>query len=181
MPRASGSLLRACLHGVLLAPVLLLVLAGGIGAWYLLAWTHEARWLEARVDDDLLRMQIERWIRFRWIHPDCRYWILPVHADRGPIVLEGRPLDALYWSVTYYEHLEVNPLVSSESVTLGPDGRFRITFSAAPVGENWVPVRADAGRAVLYLRAYVPRTAGPLRLPRVTQGGRLLAEEQRPP
>ncbi len=166
-------------QGGLMGLLLLGALGGLTWAWYRTRWeTKDPRWQEAVRDWWHPRMQIERWIRFRWIHPDSLYWIAHVDFSKGPLVLEGPVNDALYWSFTYYTGTEVNPSVSSRTVTLPPGSdTFRITLSRQPPADgDWIEVRPDAGKGVVYLRIYEPRHLYPSRLPRISRDGQVLVE-----
>ncbi len=158
-------MLEPFLLGLALGPPLVLVAAAAFVAWYWLAWPRKPRWMEALRHGHLPRIRIERWIRFRWIHPDCQYWILPVRFDRGPVTIEGVAPDAPYWSLTSYRFTEVNPSVRHDEVERLPDGRYRARLTTPATG-----------RGVLYLRVYEPRHAAPMPLPRVEQGGRVLTD-----
>ena len=169
-----GAVRRAVWQGLLLGPVLLVVFVGSWGAWYLGTWDRDPQWHEVWRHAHRPYVAIERWIRFRWVHFDSQYWIVPVRLDRGPVVLEGLPPDALYWSITWYAWTEVNGSVSSESVQLEPDGSYRVVLSVDEQPRNWIAVPPEARRAVIYLRAYEPAHAWPVLLPTVTQGQRTL-------
>ena len=163
-------------QGSLIGVVILLLAASGVWGWYTFTWEHNQRWEEAVRHWHRPKMMIERWIRFRWIHPDALYWIVRVRFDRGPIVLEGTPTDALYWSFTHYAGTEVNASVSSESVVLEPDGSYRIHFSKEKTGKNWIPVKDGSKRGVIYFRIYEPAALFPSRMPRVSQNGEIVVQ-----
>ena len=171
-----SELMNILLEGVLLSPVLLLVAAGCGWAFYLGTWDRNQSWQEATRHYFRPWMMVERWIRFRWIHPDCQYWIFPVRFDRGAVTVKGVPTEAMYWSFTFNTWTEVNPSVNSESVALNKNGQYEITFSQEKSGQNWVPVREGTKRGVLYFRIYEPAALFPARLPEVIQNGRVLAE-----
>ncbi len=168
----------ALLWQSIIGAVLLIVVAGAVvWIWYILIWEKNQKWEEARRHHWRLRMKIERWIRFRWIHYDSLYWIIHVRFDRGPIILSGFPTDAVYWSVTYYAGTEVNASISSSSVVLEDDGSYNIEFSETPgTSKNHIPVRASDRRGVIYLRIYEPAALFPSQLPTVTQNGTTLTE-----
>jgi hypothetical protein len=133
------------------------------------------RWREATLHAHVPIIALARWARFRWKHPDCLYWILPVPLDRGDLLVEGLPNECLYWNLTYYSWTEINGSVSSETVELAPDGTFTIRLTKSPSGEaNTIGLRAAARSGVLYYRIYEPRGLYPTRLPRVRCGGRIL-------
>ncbi len=156
--------------------VVLALSVGGFYASYLMTWEADQRWEEAIRDWYRPRMMLERWIRFRWIHPDSLYWIVHVRMDKGPIRLEGLPTDALYWSYTYYSSTEVNGSISSDNVVLEPDGSFVIHFSEDASNKNNVLVDPSHKRAVIYFRIYEPGALFPSKLPKVFQNGELLVE-----
>ncbi len=158
------------------AAILLLLILLGLWSWYLSHWNRPGEWQEATRHSHRLYMLIERYIRFRWIHRDCNYWIFPVRFDRGAVVVRGQPNDALYWSLTYYALTEVNTSVSSASVVCGSDGQYEITLAHNAQGPNTITVRQGAKRAVLYLRIYEPAALFPTHLPAVTQNGIVLTE-----
>lgn len=161
-------------QGALLAPIVL-ILAGLSGwTWYRTGWDSDPQWYEAWRHAHRPFIAVERWIRFRWIHFDCQYWIVPVRFDKGPVVLKGTPPDALYWSLTFYEWTEVHDSISSNNVVLEPDGTYTITLSAEREGANWIEVPPGTGAGVLYLRAYEPALGWPVLVPDVSQDGRLL-------
>ncbi|MCB9676260.1 MAG: hypothetical protein H6737_14150 [Alphaproteobacteria bacterium] len=161
-------------EGVLLAPLFLV--AASLGAWVLYRGTWEGRdWMEAVRDQHRPWMWLERWIRFRWIHPDCQYWVLPVRLDRGPIEVEGRAPEGLWWCLTWYAHTEVNASLASHEVELDGAGGYRIRIAAEGDGPLWIPTRPGVKHAVLSLRIYEPAHPHPIWLPRVTQGGRVLS------
>ncbi|MCB9683923.1 MAG: hypothetical protein H6738_01785 [Alphaproteobacteria bacterium] len=178
--RLLGEALAISWQGTLMAPVLLGLFAAGVWLWYQSRWeTKNPNWQEAIRDWWSPRMQIERWIRFRWIHPDTLYWIAHVRFDQGPLVLEGQTTDALYWSFTYYASTEVNDSISSRNIVVEPGtDRFRIHFAQERPAEatNFVKVRPDAKKGVIYFRIYEPAHLYPSRLPRVSRGGRVLIE-----
>jgi len=171
---ADPTLRRTVLQGVFLGPVLLLGAVAAVGVWYRAAWDRDVQWHEAWRHEHRPFVAIERWIRFRWIHFDCQYWIVPVRLDRGAVVLEGMPPDALYWSITWYAWTEVNHSVSSNNVVLESDGSYRIVLSVDEQPGNWIPMGPDTDRAVIYLRAYEPTHMWPVSVPSVTQNDRLL-------
>ncbi len=166
---------RAIGQGLLLAPLLLAMFVGVGAARYVGVWDSAPQWHEAWRHAHRPYVAIERWIRFRWVHHDSQYWIVPVRLDQGPVVLEGAPPDALYWSVTWYEWTEVNPSISSQSIELESDGSYRIVMSVEPQPGNWLPVRDGVDRAVVYLRAYEPRHQWPVTVPSVSRHGTVLA------
>jgi len=131
------------------------------------------RWREATLHSYLPLMALARWGRFRWKHPDCFYWVLPVRFDKGDVVVQGIPTEALYWNFTYYIWTELNSSISSENIKLDPDGGFTVCFGkGSPKGGNFIPVRQSARFGVLYYRLYEPAHVFPNYLPRVTVGGR---------
>jgi len=164
---AQGALLGAGL----LATTLLLAALTWWGSW---GWAP--RWEEARRHASRPWILVERWIRCRWIHRDCEYWLLRVRLDRGPVRLEGQIPAGVYWSLTYYVWTEAHASISSANATVR-SGRYGITLSAEEAPGDWLAVPAGTRRALLYLRVYVPD--GPVPLPRVSQGGRVLVQETR--
>lgn len=164
---------------LLQAASMYLVLSGLLAAFLLYyaltGLLARARWREATQHAYLPAVALARWARFRWKHPDCLYWILPVRFDRGDIVVEGFETEALYWNLTYYTWTEINGSVSSERVSRRPDGGFTIRLSkTAESGVDTIAVERSARFGVLYLRIYEPHQLFPTRLPRVTVGGREL-------
>ena len=171
-----AELWRITWQGALLAPVVLVLALACAWVGYRAGWDRDPQWTEAWRHAHRPHMVIERWIRFRWIHFDSQYWIVPVRFDEGPVVLRGTPPDALYWSLTFYEWTEVHDSVSSSDVVLEPDGAYEITLSAEPGADNWIEVPPGTGKGVIYLRAYEPQLGWPVALPSVSQGGRVLVE-----
>lgn len=172
MSESDPSWPRVLWQSALLAPLLLFVTCTGAYVSYRAEWWGTPRWHEAWRHDSRLFVAMDRWVHYRFVHPGAQYWMLPVDFSEGPITLRGTPPDAAYWSVTWYEWTEAHPTVGSEQVELAADGTYEITMSARAEGPNAIPVRADGGRGVIYLRIYDPEP-GPVPLPTVLQNGQI--------
>lgn len=166
-----SSLLISLLLSVLLIPIIAVMVIGSI----LLRWERIGRWQEARRHEYRFRMKIARWIWFRWIHLDCQYWIAFVNFNKGPITIIGLPPAALYWSFTYNKLMEVNDVANSNNIVVD-DESYKVVLSASRPKDlpqrNWVKVRNNVGRGVIYFRIYEPLSGYPTELPSVFQNGR---------
>jgi hypothetical protein len=164
-------------QGALLAPVIMVLSVAGLWLAYRRTWRGPQRWMEANRHRHRLALIVGRLIWFRWIHPDCQYWILHVDFSNGPLELRGHPTPSLYWSVTYTTWTEVNPVLNSRTTKLEDDGGYRIRMSVEPPAteHNWIPVRADAGKGVIYVRIYEADAVHPVMLPQVRQNGRIIS------
>jgi len=79
--------------------------------------------------------------------------------------VEGRPLDAAWWSIAAYRssgRLIPNKAnryaFSNRDIARGSDGRFRIVLSAEPRPGNWLPT-VDSDLFQIMLRIYGPRSS----------------------
>lgn len=102
---------------------------------------------------------------------------------RCSYAIEGKPLDARWWSVTAYaddNFLIPNPAqrfsYNMGNLKNGPDGSFRITAAPARQEGNWLPTGSGDGGFSLLLRLYNPGPellANPaaVRLPSITEAG----------
>ena len=168
------------LYSALLSLVLVPIIVAGVAAFFWFRWEKIGRWQVAKRHEFRLRMQIARWIWFRYIHLDCQYWIAFVDFDKGPLRLVGQPPDALYWSFTYNKFTEVGPVINSNDIKLRQDGTYEILISTNEPEDaeaNWLKLRKGVGRGVIYFRTYEPRGNFPSRLPSVFQNGKQIIAE----
>ena len=173
---ASSLLLYSALLSLLLVPIII----AGVAGFFWLRWEKIGRWQEAKRHEFRIRMQIARWIWFRYIHLDCQYWIAFVNFDKGPLKLVGHAPNALYWSFTYNKFMEVGPGINSNDIEIGPDGEYEIQISTDGLkgaDANWLKLRKGVGRGVIYFRIYEPRGNFPSRLPAVFQNGKQIIAE----
>lgn len=156
---------------------LLIAFVGIYAAVYSFSWGSAPHWIEAFQDRYKLTNLAEN-ARWPWIHQDSQYWVVRVRFDDGPIILEGLPPHARYWSVTYYAIQEENPSINVDNVQLEEDGTYRIVFAQDSQGEadNWIPVQPDVRRGVIELRITLQEVDEPVLLPSVWQNGTLLVE-----
>jgi len=164
-------------QGALLLVGLVILFAVSYVAVYLLSWGYAPHWMEAFRDRYKLENLAENRHWF-WIHQDTQYWIVRVRFDRGPVILEGMPPRARYWSVTYYEAEEANESINNLSVVLDGTGKYQIIFTQDPQPDtpNQVAVRPGVKRAVIEMRITLPESDKPVLLPSVKQNGTLLVE-----
>lgn len=171
------SVLAAIWQGALMLIGLTTVFIGIYAAVYSFSWGRAPHWIEAFRDRYRLANLVEN-ARWPWIHQDTQYWIVRVRFDEGPVILEGIPPHARYWSVTYYAGQEENPSISAQNVELREDGTYRIVFTQDPQTgtENQIPVSPDVGRGVIELRITLQEVGKPVLLPSAWQNGTLLVE-----
>jgi hypothetical protein len=171
------TVLAALWQGALLLIGAAIVFVGIYAAVYSSSWGQAPHWIEAFRDRYKLANLVEN-VRWPWIHQDTQYWIVRVHFDEGPVILEGIPPDARYWSVTYYARQEENPSINVQNVHLGEDGKYRIVFTndLQDEADNQIPVRSDVRRGVIELRITLQEVGEPVLLPSVWQNDTLLVE-----
>ena len=164
-------------QGALLLLGILIMLIGGYYAIYQLSWGSAPHWIEGHRDRYRVANLAEN-IHWFWIHQDTQYWIIRVRFDQGPVMLEGLPPRARYWSVTYYTGNEENPSVNMESAQLNDDGTYQITFTQAPSAGavNQIPVTRNVKRGIIELRITLQEVSQPITLPSVLQNGDTIAE-----
>jgi hypothetical protein len=162
-------------HGVLIALAVLVTFV----VLYLLihhfSWGTSPHWIEAHRD----RFKLANWIdnsHWFWIHEDTEYWILRLRLDQGPVVIDGPPPDAPYWSLTYYVGNETNPSLNMENIELDENGDFQIVFTKDPESgvPNQIPVAPDVTRAIIEYRVTLLDVDSSVQPPEVTQAGELL-------
>lgn len=169
--------LTALWQGALVLLGLIVLFVAAYSAVYFTSWGRDPHWIEAFRD----RAKLANWpdnVRWPWIHQDTQYWIVRVRLDDGPIILEGPPPHAPYWSVTYYGGREENASINVKNVELGDDGRYRIAISQDPLPgvPNHLPVAEDVGQAVIEIRITLQEIGEPVLLPEVRQNDVLLVE-----
>jgi hypothetical protein len=170
--------LRATLwQGTLTLLVIVVLFAGVYFAIYQGSWGENPHWIEAFRDRYKLANLVEN-ARWPWIHQDTQYWIVRVRFDEGPVVLEGIPPHARYWSVTYYAKQEENPSINVQNVRLEEDGAYRIVFAQERQDEtdDHILVGPDVRRGVIELRITLQEVGEPVLLPSVWQNETLLVE-----
>jgi hypothetical protein len=172
-----GRRLAALWQGALLLVGLVIAFCTVYLAVYQLSWGRAPHWIEAFRDRNKLANLVEN-VRWPWIHQDTQYWIVRVRFDEGPIILEGLPPHARYWSVTYYAGQEENPSINNRNVQLEEDGTYRLVFTQDPqnAAENQIPVHPDVRRGVIELRITLQHVGEPALLPSVWQNGTMLVE-----
>jgi len=165
------------------ALLMLALLVAGIGLYalvYQLSWASAPHWIEAHRDRWKLTVLPEN-VHWFWIHEDSQYWIMRLRFDKGPVTLEGLPPEARYWSITYYAGNEENASINMQTVELGPDGTYQITFTQTPNGSpNEIPVGSNVRKGIVELRITLQELQKPARLPDVSQNGTLIAEGRHP-
>ena len=166
-------LLGSICGGVLLFLAGVLAISLAVASLLWITWGWWPSWEEAGLHARRPRMWLERWVWFRWIHPDCQYWVAHVRLDKGPIVVRGEAPEALYWSLTWYQGTQTRDSIDGDRVPVDEDGRYSIAIGAPATAQVQLGVPAGVRRAVLYLRIYQPASGSPS-LPSVTQRGRVL-------
>lgn len=160
------------------ALLLLALIVAGIGLYalvYQLSWANKPHWIEAHRDRWEFANLPENFHWF-WIHEDSQYWIMRLRFDRGPVVLEGLPPKARYWSVTYYAGNEENESINMQTVALNEDGTYQIIFTQNPDGSaNQIPVDPEVTKGIIELRITLQAQGEPVLLPDVSQNDTLLA------
>jgi hypothetical protein len=164
-------------QGTLTLLVIVVLFVGVYFAIYQVSWGRNPHWIEAFRDRYKLANLVEN-ARWPWIHQDTQYWIVRVRLDEGPVVLEGVPPHARYWSVTYYTKQEENASINVQNVRLEEDGTYRIVFAQERQDgeDNHIPVGPDARRGVIELRITLQEVGEPVLLPSVWQNETLLVE-----
>jgi hypothetical protein len=96
--------------------------------------------------------------------------------------VQGRDLDARWWSLTAYKNHRLIPNVlgrysfSQTTVARGPDGSWKIRVSPQRQPENWLPTGEPSGHMSLLLRFYGPgpellSNPGGVQLPEIREEG----------
>jgi len=173
-----GKLLAALWQGGLIFVGLSLLFAAVYGIVYLSSWGSSPHWFEGFRDRFKLRYLLDN--RFwPWIHQDTQYWVVRLHFDKGPVVIEGTPSACRYWSISYYPAHEHNFSIDSKSVRLSTEGQFRITLNKDledSEEKQSIQVDRDVKRGIIELRITLPDVEKPIVLPSVYQEDVLLVE-----
>jgi hypothetical protein len=169
--------LTALWQGALVLLGLVILFVAAYSAVYFTSWGRDPHWIEAFRD----RAKLANWpdnVRWPWIHQDSQYWTVRVRLNGGPVILEGLPPHARYWSVTYYGGEGLHGSINNENVELGDDGTYRIAISPDPLPgvDNHIPVNEDVKRAVIEIRITLQEISEPVLLPEVWLNDVLLVE-----
>ena len=174
-----------------------LVLGIGMGWWTVAGSGSEAiefgSWkfyplVGSSAASDVLRAKIAR-VGLLALHRSEAIYFIADRDDDGeslrrdcPYRLEGRSVDARWWSVTAYaDDLDLipNPLnrysYNDVNVAKEPDGAWTIHLSGSEKEGNWIPTGGE-GRFDLALRIYDPapsisKDLGAIELPRIVREG----------
>jgi hypothetical protein len=173
-----GELLAALWQGGLIFFGLLILLAGGYLLVYWSSWGSAPHWFEGFRDRFKLRYLLDN--RFwPWIHQDTQYWVVRLRFDRGPVIVEGRPTDCRYWSISYYPAKEHNFSIDTKSVRLDAEGKYRITLGKDVEDSEpnqTIQIDSDVKRGIIELRITLPHVEKPVVLPSVYQNEVRLVE-----
>lgn len=142
-----------------------------------LSWGASPRWQEAHRDRWKIPNLAQN-MNWFWIHEDSQYWIVRLRFEDGPVVFEGTPPPAQYWSFEVYGASEPVRSLNMTTVVLEDDGTYRVVYALddQPGEANFVRVPEGTNRAFVELRYTIHDVNEPVILPTVLQGGTVLVE-----